>query len=107
MAGFFASRQRDGQSVQQFKSGLDRVYRWYALGLVIFVAVLAGLERIGLPRLWIGFAFLLATIGLYAGIGIISRTTDAAAYRRSTTAWRRGPTGCLPRHSLAWPARFT
>jgi cation/acetate symporter len=80
MAGFFASRQSDGQSVQQFKSGLDRVYRWYVLGLLTFVAVLAGLERLGLPRLWIGFAFLLATIGLYAGIGIVSRTTDAAEY---------------------------
>jgi cation/acetate symporter len=80
MAGFFASRQGDGQSVQQFRSGLDRVYRWYVLGLLIFVAVLAGLERMGLPRLWIGFAFLLATIGLYAGIGIMSRTTDAAEY---------------------------
>ncbi|MDE2299140.1 MAG: VC_2705 family sodium/solute symporter [Burkholderiales bacterium] len=34
----------------------------------------------GLPRRWIGVVFLLATVGLYAGIGIISRTTDAAEY---------------------------
>ena len=34
----------------------------------------------GLPKSWIGFIFLLATIGLYAGIGIMSRTTDAAEY---------------------------
>jgi cation/acetate symporter len=80
MAGFFASRQGDGESGRQFKAGLDQVYRWYVLGLLVFVAALAGLERMGLPRLWIGFAFLLATIGLYAGIGIVSRTTDAAEY---------------------------
>jgi cation/acetate symporter len=34
----------------------------------------------GLPKSWIGFIFLLATVGLYAGIGIMSRTTDAAEY---------------------------
>ena len=34
----------------------------------------------GLSREWIGFIFLLATIGLYAGIGVMSRTTDAAEY---------------------------
>jgi cation/acetate symporter len=44
------------------------------------VVVLAGLEHLGLPRLWIGFSFLLATIALYAGIGVMSRTTDAAEY---------------------------
>ena len=42
--------------------------------------MLAGLEQMGLPRLWIGVAFLLATIALYAGIGIVCRTTDAAEY---------------------------
>ena len=42
--------------------------------------VLAVLEQMGLPKSWIGFIFLLATIGLYAGIGIMSRTTDAAEY---------------------------
>ena len=80
MASFLTSKKGDVESGQQFRAGLDGVYRWYVLGLLIFVAVLAGLERMGLPRLWIGFAFLLATIGLYAGIGIMSRTTDAAEY---------------------------
>ena len=44
------------------------------------MVVLAILEQMGLNRDWIGFIFLLATIGLYAGIGIMSRTTDAAEY---------------------------
>jgi cation/acetate symporter len=80
MTRFLGSRKGGGESGRQFKAGLDRVYRWYTLALVIFVMVLALLERMGLPRLWIGFAFLMATIGLYAGIGIMSRTTDAAEY---------------------------
>jgi cation/acetate symporter len=44
------------------------------------VVVLAVLEQMGLSRQWIGLIFLLATIGLYAGIGIMSRTSDAAEY---------------------------
>ncbi len=42
--------------------------------------VLAVLEQMGLPKNWIGLIFLIATVGLYAGIGIMSRTTDAAEY---------------------------
>lgn len=80
MATFFGSGRSPQRSDQTFKARLDRVYRWYALGLLVFVATLAVLEQMGLPRLWIGFAFLLATIGLYAGIGVMSRTTDAAEY---------------------------
>ncbi len=63
-----------------FKRQLNRVYRWYTLGFLLFVLVLAVLEQLGLPRDWIGFIFLIATIALYAGIGIMSRTTDATEY---------------------------
>jgi cation/acetate symporter len=63
-----------------FRAQLNKVYRWYAGGFVFFVLVLALLEYWGLSREWIGFVFLFATIGLYAGIGIMSRTTDAAEY---------------------------
>ena len=37
-------------------------------------------EQMGLTRQWIGFIFLFATVALYAGIGIMSRTSDAAEY---------------------------
>ena len=63
-----------------FKRQLNKVYRWYTLAFFLFVAVLAVLEQWGLPREWIGFIFLIATIGLYAAIGIMSRTTDATEY---------------------------
>jgi cation/acetate symporter len=63
-----------------FKSQLNKVYRWYTGGFIVFILILAALEQMGLPRNWIGLTFLLATVGLYAGIGIMSRTTDAAEY---------------------------
>lgn len=63
-----------------FKRQLDRVYAWYTGGFFVFVLLLAGLEQLGLARSWIGFVFLLATILLYAVIGIMSRTTDATEY---------------------------
>jgi cation/acetate symporter len=63
-----------------FKQQLNKVYTWYTGGFVAFVIVLAILEQMGLPRNYIGFIFLIATVLLYAGIGVMSRTTDAAEY---------------------------
>ncbi len=63
-----------------FRRRLDRIYLRYTFGFVAFVGVIAVLERMGMPRLWVGVTFLLATVGLYAAIGIISRTTDEAEY---------------------------
>lgn len=63
-----------------FKQQLNKVYGWYTGGFLAFVVVLAVLEQMGLSRQWIGFIFLLATVALYAGIGIMSRTSDAAEY---------------------------
>ena len=70
----------DAQTDAEFRLALNRVYRWYAAGFIAFVLVLAFLEQQGLSRQGIGLIFLLATIGLYAGIGIMSRTTDAYEY---------------------------
>ena len=63
-----------------FKKGLNKVYGWYTGGFLAFVVVLAVAEQMGLSRSAIGIVFLLATVGLYAGIGIMSRTSDAAEY---------------------------
>ncbi len=63
-----------------FKQQLTKVYTWYTGGFVLFVVVLGILEQMGLPRNYIGFIFLIATVLLYAGIGVMSRTTDAAEY---------------------------
>ena len=80
MAGFFGTRDGIRLTGQQFKVQLRRFYSWYTLGLFVFVGALAIAERMGLPRLWIGSLFLLATIALYASIGIMSRTTEASEY---------------------------
>ncbi len=81
MAGMFETGSAaGGGSNKAFKSQLNKVYAMYTGGFAAFVIVLAVLEQMGLSREWIGFIFLLATIGLYAGIGIMSRTTDAAEY---------------------------
>ncbi len=69
-----------GKHQQGFFAKLKKAYTWYTGGFLVFVIVLAIAEQMGLPRRWIGYIFLLATVGLYAGIGIISRTSDAAEY---------------------------
>ena len=71
---------RAAESPASFKRRLNRVYARFALGFVVFVGVLAVLERMGLSKNWIGFTFLIATVGMYAGIGIVSRTTDPDEY---------------------------
>ena len=63
-----------------FKSRLDRIYLLFTVGMVIYVVLLGGLERLGMPHSWIGLIFLLSTIVLYAGIGMLTRTTDATEY---------------------------
>ncbi len=67
-------------SNRAFYDQLKKYYRLYTWGLLLFVAMLWALERAGLPRIWIGYTFMFATIGLYAGIGIMSRTADVAEY---------------------------
>ena len=63
-----------------FEKQLHRVYSWYTGGFIAFIIVLAILEQFGMPRQWIGFTFLIATVALYAGIGVMSRTSDASEY---------------------------
>ncbi|HEU5295756.1 MAG TPA: sodium:solute symporter family protein [Burkholderiaceae bacterium] len=78
--GFGHAEGTSSAANRQFKSQLNKVYGWYTGGFIAFILILAVLEQMGLPKNWIGFIFLLATVGLYAGIGIMSRTTDAAEY---------------------------
>ncbi len=68
------------QTRSEFKQDLNKVYGWYTGGFISFVIVMAILEQMGLPRTWIGYLFLAATVLLYAGIGVMSRTSDAAEY---------------------------
>ncbi|MDP2111183.1 MAG: sodium:solute symporter family protein [Thiobacillus sp.] len=64
----------------QFFQQLKKYYTFYTGGFIAFVIVLAILEQMGLPARWVGYIFLAATISLYAGIGIMSRTADVSEY---------------------------
>jgi cation/acetate symporter len=69
-----------GKTPREFDLRLRRVYVLYAAGFGLLILVLALLEILGMPRNWIGYIFLLVTFSLYAGIGIVCRTSDAVEY---------------------------
>lgn len=70
----------DDLSPRAFTRRLNRVYGAYVLGLLLFIAGLAVLEAMGMSRRWIGAIFLLSTVLLYAGIGVLCRTSNADEY---------------------------
>ncbi len=63
-----------------FKAQLQKYYSFYTGGFILFLLALAAAEQMGMTRQWIGYWFLFATIALYAGIGIMTRTTVAEEY---------------------------
>ena len=67
-------------SHRSFNQQLKKYYGIYTGGFIAFVIALAIAEQVGMSRQWIGYWFLFATIALYAAIGIMSRTVDAAEY---------------------------
>ena len=83
MAGLSFESDTRGSSkdaTRAFTKQLNKVYTWYTGGFVVFVIVLAIAESMGLSRGAIGIVFLLATVALYAGIGVMARTNDASEY---------------------------
>ncbi len=71
-----------GQSVtqSQFYANLKRYYTFYTGGFIAFVIIVGILEQMGVPNKILGYLFLFATIGLYAGIGFMSKTADVGEY---------------------------
>src|SRR3989442_4706357 len=67
-------------SQSNFNRQLKKYYIFYTGGFIVFLLLLAVAEQLGMSRAWIGYWFLFATIGLYAGIGWMTRTTDVAEY---------------------------
>jgi cation/acetate symporter len=59
---------------------LSRFYLAYTACFIAFLVALAILEHEGMPRVWIGYLFMFATISLYAVIGVISRTSNVTEY---------------------------
>jgi cation/acetate symporter len=63
-----------------FVAQLKRYYALYTGGFIGFVVLLSILEQMGVPNVMLGYIFLGVTVSLYAGIGILSRTSDVAEY---------------------------
>jgi cation/acetate symporter len=59
---------------------LSRYYLYFSACFAVFLIALTMLEREGMPRIWIGYLFMFATIVLYAGIGVFSRTSNVTEY---------------------------
>src|SRR3989344_5009688 len=64
----------------QFNQALKKYYSIYTGGFILFVIILAIGEQLGMSNRAIGLSFLFATIGLYALIGVMSRTADVSEY---------------------------
>jgi cation/acetate symporter len=63
-----------------FTSNLGKIYGIYTGGFFGFVILLAILEQVGVPDRIIGYLFVIFTLGVYALIGILSRTMQVSEY---------------------------
>ena len=68
------------QVARGFLGNLGKIYGGYAGGFIGFVIILAILEQMGVSNTIIGYCFVFLTIGVYAYIGILSRTADLSEY---------------------------
>ncbi len=65
---------------KRFVDNLGKIYGGYAGGFIGFVIILAIMEQMGVSNKIIGYCFVFLTIGVYAYIGIISRTSEISEY---------------------------
>ncbi|MGR3913613.1 MAG: cation acetate symporter [Gammaproteobacteria bacterium] len=63
-----------------FIENLPKIYGLYTGGFLLFVALMAVLEQLGVQADTIGILFVLFTVVIYAGIGWLSRTMQVDAY---------------------------
>src|SRR5512147_2494688 len=68
------------QTSKSFVDNLGKIYGVYAGGFIGFVIILAILEQMGVSNRIIGYCFVFLTIGVYAYIGVISRTSEISEY---------------------------
>ncbi len=94
-----------GAQKSDFTSNLGRIYGIYTGGFVAFVVFIGVLERAGVPNHILGYLFVAFTIGVYAAIGIMSRTMQVDEYYVAGGGLDVG--GLLHRHGRhALPARL-
>ncbi|TCT02219.1 sodium:solute symporter family protein [Aquabacter spiritensis] len=74
------STQSTSPAGGDFVSNLGRIYTIYTGGFIGFVVLLAVLEQLGVPNRIIGYLFVFFTLGVYALIGVMSRTMAVSEY---------------------------
>ncbi|WP_341894794.1 sodium:solute symporter family protein [Ferrovibrio terrae] len=65
---------------KSFIDNLGKIYGIYTGGFAAFVIVLAILEQMGVSNQIIGYLFVFMTVGVYALIGVLSRTAEMGEY---------------------------
>ncbi|MFN3398989.1 MAG: VC_2705 family sodium/solute symporter, partial [Ferrovibrio sp.] len=65
---------------KSFIDNLGKIYGIYTGGFAGFVIVLAILEQMGVSNQVIGYLFVFMTVGVYALIGVLSRTAEMGEY---------------------------
>jgi cation/acetate symporter len=65
---------------KSFIDNLGKIYGIYTGGFAGFVIVLAILEQMGVSNKIIGYLFVFMTVGVYALIGVLSRTAEMGEY---------------------------
>ncbi len=63
-----------------FIENLPKIYGMYTGGFLVFIALMAVLEQMGVSAQTIGILFVAFTVVIYAGIGWLSRTMQVDAY---------------------------
>ncbi|MCL6541512.1 MAG: cation acetate symporter [Roseiflexus sp.] len=63
------------EAVKLRNNRLAQYYGLFTIGLIVFSLIMGALELgANMPKAWIGWTFLMLTMGMYAFIGIVSRT---------------------------------
>jgi cation/acetate symporter len=63
------------EAIKLRNNRLAQYYGMFTVGLIVFALIMGALELgAGMPKAWIGWTFLMLTMGMYAFIGIMSRT---------------------------------
>ncbi len=70
----------NGTKDSDFIKNLPKIYALYTGAFLGVVIVLAILEQLGFPDRYIGYTFMVLTVSVYAGIGILSRTVEVNQY---------------------------
>ena len=68
------------QPQSRFVSQRTRYYALYTGGFIGFIVMLSIFEQMGVSNKILGYLFLGVTVLIYAGIGILSRTSVVAEY---------------------------